>query len=186
MNWQGLVMFTALLSIGVCGYWLYVTVPDYAIAMNTNDGWRITDIGWSLFIPGSLFLLPSLLLSALIALLLSAYVLRYAQDQDNKEKINDYKAHFSVLELRAQEAEARARAEYKTALNEAERTTARAYEEMQKAMQIETKSKKIIQQASEAVQAAKIEAQRSEKKKRNAMGAAQRIKRRHANTMVKP
>ena len=124
-----------------------------------------------------LFLLPSLALSLLLTFFLSVYVLKFAQDQDSKDKINDYKAHFSKLEQRALNAEQRAKAQYQTALYEAEERTKQAHQEIHKALQIELESKDLVRQAQESVQASKVQAQRAEKKKRNAMGAAERIKR---------
>lgn len=177
MNWQGVVACIAILGALACGYWLYITVPEYAIAVHTNDGWRITNIGWSLFIPGSLFLFPSLLISALIAFLLSTYLLAFVRDKDHENRLNDYKAHFSILEKRALEAEKRAKAEYQTALDQAEQTTTQAYLDMQQALQLEAKSQEIIRQAQESIQVAQLQTQRAEKRKRNAMGAAERIKR---------
>ena len=179
MNWQGVVASIAIVGVFVCGYWLYTVVPEYAIAMHASDGWRITHTGWSLFIPGSLFLFPCLLFSLLLTFFLSLYVLKFAQDQDHKEKLNDYKAHFSKLERRAIEAEQRAKAEYQTALSQAEQTTTQAYLNMQEAMALETKSKEVIIQAQESIQAAQLQAQRATKKKHNAMGAAERIKRKN-------
>ncbi len=51
------------------GYWLYTHVPRFALAVLEGQEWNVLAQGWKVFYQGWFFLMPSLVVTSLMAII---------------------------------------------------------------------------------------------------------------------
>jgi hypothetical protein len=189
MSFRFLVVVALALTAFAGISWLVETAPLYALMRYDGEDWNAVARGWEILYGNWFFILPGAVFSFVLLFFLSGWAYSRGEEVDHARALALQKSEFDRLEQnlharltaaerRAESAEQEATNRYKASKAEADRRSEQALEEIKKGRSLQMAASERVKAASEEVKYASQEVRRAEKKKSNAMGAAERIKRR--------
>ena len=188
----GLVVIV-LVCVALGGYWLYSNIPLYALAASDGYEWSLQAVGWSMFYSAA-FIAPALVIAGALSVLgVMALTWLYSkalnadrnealarQKMAHDQQIQQLETRLKLAKEQAEQAEQLAKERYQAATDKANRLTQQAAADIAKAQSMMEKAEALAKRSLLETQQAQKDARRAEKKKNNAMGAAERLKRREA------
>lgn len=185
MNARRGLMILLALAVAAGGYWLYANVPLYALAVQADGQWHLSHTGWQVYLSGWFFLVPGVVLACVLLLPLVGWLYQQAEQADHREALSRLENALAGARERADTAEQVARGQYQQALATLEKREALAVAEVKKGREMQQKAMEYAKESQKVAEKATQSAVRATKKKNNAMGAAERIKRREARLSAK-
>lgn len=171
MNWKTVVALIATSLTAIAALWLWRNLPGYAWAEFDGDNWQIVAKGWGVLAAAWPVALAGALIGFFGAGSLLAWVLERAVDADKAEKLAEAAERVRDAEERAREAQQAAERHVQARLEAVARREAAALQAQAEAERAKVEAVQERNRAEELVQHATYRA-------RNAICAAERIKRR--------
>lgn len=172
----------SLVVLGFVGYWLYINIPLYGLAFQSEDNWGLVASGWSIFTAGWVFVIPGTCVALAIMVPIQLWLYQFATDTDHANEIENMKQAVNTANTQAQTAMKTAKHQFESVTAEAENRTQMAITEIKKAKDMQAQAVKYARECESNMQEAIKIAHRANKKKNNARAMAERRKRKSARS----
>ena len=188
MSLRFTMFIVSILLIAYLCYWMNNNIYMYGVAIKDPDkmmySWDVKLRGWDILYKSPVIFIPGIIVGLITSLLLTTRAYLKAESLDHQSEIENLKGIAEAAKKRANDAEYRADERVKNAIQEAENRRIKADQEIERSNSIRIEAATLMERARNEIRHYQIENQRLEKKKNNAMHAAERIKKK--NSIQKP